>query len=835
MPPVAKRVRPTATNRSGRRGNVDSAIVDAAEVASIRGSVAGKEQAPSSRKSAGAQGADWKAERERLGDPHSADQIPISRLKLMRRDPMLAYGLSYKKVPLARAKWKINAKDNNGPNAQVAANVDWALRRIYSSFVFDWTLCYEFGFSGIAKRYEERIPTGTYIDTNEAGEVTEQPLWSEGGIKPIVWKPFVSLDPSNVAPKWNSDGSFGGIEFDASGGNGAPAGVGASAGSDKDQFVIDVYHSLWATHAKSENFANIFGWPLIGYAQRYWWSYWNRWNVADRYFEQRADPGVAVRHPEGSTEDGTPFREVALAAGEAMRAGNTISLPSETYENDTTGAPSQTRMWDIEYPDPGNVMDPFDKSFNYLNAQKLRSIWVSELSLSEGSGGTSSRNVMSEINSKQTEAEAVSAAQMLDTINRFVIPQFLATNFPEFLQNGGEAEIVIQGFADQDIEARNAIIQLIGQQELGSEELMKNVDLKSLLSDAGIPLRTFRESQAIEQQLQDAKTAPAPVDPVAGGEVGVVNNPETALGFSYVQPRERIIYLSDRSGDFLEGLPKTKHYEDTEVRKQSRRLWRTWNSLYNQQYRDFAAYLDKDKDFSADSLKEVKAYVKDWSLSEKRISDVKEVSEDVFRRVMSRAAARESARMGIQGGIKPEEIQSYTDDRMDEFMAQVDFTTRTELANYVWKQISAEDSETDPQRIADRIRDHFNDFPNWKSDRLVRSEVRDAYNYATIALAMNANKKLQGIDGEDDEDCHERNGKIFTPEKALKEKDHPNGTLAFRVLASDINYKIVPQEELAEGVTAHYDDDGTILFSDSLDKIERNNFLLVVGQGMEIE
>jgi hypothetical protein len=834
MPPVAKKVRPTATNRSGRRGNVDSALVDAAEVASIRGSVAGKEQAPSSRQSVGSK-VDWQAERERLGDPHSADQIPISRLKLMRRDPMLAYGLSFKKVPLARAPWKINAKDNNGPNAQVAANVDWALRRIWTSFVFDWTLCYEFGFSGIAKRYEERIPTGTYIDIGENGEATEQPLWSEGGIKPIVWKPFVSLDPSVIEPRWANDGSFDGITFDATAGGGAPSGVGAKKGSEKEKFDIDVYHSLWATHAKSENFGSIFGWPLIGYAQRYWWSYWNRWNVADRYFEQRADPGVSVRFPDGQDDDGTPFRQLALTMGEQMRAGNTIAIPSETYENDTTGAPSQTRMWDIEYPKVGDVMDPFDKSFDYLNAQKLRAIWVSELSVTEGSGGTSSRNVMSEINSKQTEAEAVSAAQMVDTVNRFIIPQFLATNFPEFLQNGGEAELEMQGFADQDVEARNAIIQLIGQQELGSKELMKSVDLKSLLSDAGIPLRSFRESQAIEEELKAAETAPLPTDPVAGqgGAVGVVAAPGTELGFSYVQPRERIIYLSDRSGDFLESLPKSKHYEDAEVRKQSRKLWKTWNAMYRDQYRDFASKLDSDGKFKIESLKDAKSYVKDWSINEKRVEDTSETSAAVLRSVMKRAAVREAQRTGVEAGITQEELDSYVEDRLEKFMAQVDFTTHTEISNYLWKLV--EGGEENPERLADKIRDHFADFPNWKADRLVRSEVRDAYNYTTIALAMNINKKLQGIDGENDPECAERNGKIYTPEEARKEKEHPHGILGFRILANDIEYKVVPQEELPEGVTAHFDDEDVILFSDSLGREERNNFLAVVGQSMEVE
>ena len=83
-----------------------------------------------------------------------------------------------------------------------------------------------------------------------------------------------------MEPIWGSDGAFNGIDFDGSqSGGGLPSGTGATQGGDKDKFQIDLYHSLWVTNEKDPNFGSIFGYPRLGYAYRYWWSYWFRWAI----------------------------------------------------------------------------------------------------------------------------------------------------------------------------------------------------------------------------------------------------------------------------------------------------------------------------------------------------------------------------------------------------------------------------------------------------------------------------------------------------------------------------------------------------------------------------
>ena len=266
----------------------------------------------------------------------------------------------------------------------------------------------------------------------------------------------------------------------------------------------------------------------------------------------------------------TTYSDYALEMGDRMRSGGVMTLPSTPYEG-TKGTISVSGR----STSPGMLnFDPFDKSFEYLDIGKIRSLWIPEQSLVEGKGGTSSRNVAAQLDSTFTESQAVMSVQIVETINRCIVPQWLAVNYPEFLQNNGTAHVVIQGFADVDVTFTQQIIQLIGQQGPGINALLTMVDLHKILDDAGVPLLDIQQQQIqqqrIVQQEQEAG-APNPVAPKPGsnGTVGVVpagsipvtsngsgaasgngnaTNPVTAdsqAGFSYqyVQPRE-VIYLS---------------------------------------------------------------------------------------------------------------------------------------------------------------------------------------------------------------------------------------------------------------------------------------------------
>ncbi len=554
---------PTTVTRTN--GIANTADVSPQDAAALRASVSSREQSPTSQQQA--QFVNWRQVADALGDPYNVESIPISKLRMMRRDPIIGFGLSFIKTPHVRARWYINAKDSNGPNAQISAHLDHDLRRILSSVVLQWSNSLDFGFQGITKRFEFRIPSGTYVAQDANGDLSEQPIWNQGGIQPVAWKPFVALTPECVEPIWGPDGEFNGIDFD---GTLAPGKSSANADAS-DKMQIDLAHSLWVTNERDANFGSIFGYPRLGYAYRPWWSYWFRWAIMDRAFEKKADPSIIVRHPEGQFTDPVSgqtmlYSDYALQMGNRLRSGGVITLPSTTYEG--TNGPSQIQEWDIDYTKDMQSFEIFDKSFDYLDIAKIRSLWIPEQSLVEGKGGTSSRNVAAELDSSFTESQAVMSVQIAETINRWIIPQWLAVNYSDFVAGNGTAQIVIQGFADEDVAFTQQIIQLVGQQTQGINKILTLIDLQKILDDAGVPLLDIKAQQALQAALaaqQAAEKAPAPgptpVNPVPGpdGTVGVVPAGSTGAnpppsnaaqgsetGFSYVQPRE-VIYLSDHS------------------------------------------------------------------------------------------------------------------------------------------------------------------------------------------------------------------------------------------------------------------------------------------------
>ena len=201
MPPVPRRNpgRTTVTRSNGSGAPI--ADVTPEEVNAIRASIGAKEVAPSSRVQSVF--SSWRDVADQLGDPFEREKIPLSKLRQMRRDSMLGFGLSFIKNTHIKMKWYAKAQDTNGPNPQIAAHLDHDLRRIFASFVMQYLNSLDFGFQGLVKRFEFRVPSGTYVNINpDTGEETEEPIWSEGGIQPLAWKEFVALRPEGVEPIW---------------------------------------------------------------------------------------------------------------------------------------------------------------------------------------------------------------------------------------------------------------------------------------------------------------------------------------------------------------------------------------------------------------------------------------------------------------------------------------------------------------------------------------------------------------------------------------------------------------------------------------------------------
>lgn len=425
-----------------------------------------------------------------LGQPHDVNHIPMSKLEQMRRDPMIAFGLMFVKVPLIRASWDIKSND-----PQRAAFIKNALGRIYGRLILAYCNCLDFGYSPIVKRFENDNPDWTYVDpvTQE-----ENPVWPDKNVQALLWKAFIPLNPRRVLPRFNTQGEFAGIDYVPGSSFGSFGSGFFSPGSPNNRPAdVPLDWALWATNEKDSEFGSLYGYPRIGYAFRYWWSYWYKFGLSDRAFEKWGDPPFIVFHPsdQGVDDDGktVDFGNDALSTAEQLRSGANVAMPSSVirgYDERQTNV----REWDVKQMESTANFDALNNSFEYLDVQKLRSVMVPEQALIEGKGGTSSRNVASTFGDLFLESQSTIMTEIDDMINRYMIPQLLEANFGT---GGATCTKITTGFDPKDVETLRAIVQGI----INKNGEIPEVDLPMLLDQLGIPTLTHAAIQKRQEQI----------------------------------------------------------------------------------------------------------------------------------------------------------------------------------------------------------------------------------------------------------------------------------------------------------------------------------------------
>jgi SPP1 gp7 family putative phage head morphogenesis protein len=708
-----------------------------------------------------------------LGQPFDVTKIPLSKLHQMRRDPMIAFALLFCKVPLVRASWYMKSE-----HAQAAAFADNALRRIYARLIFQYTNSLDFGYSAIVKRFEFDRPDWTYID-HQKKNTPERKVW-DSVLPALVWKPFQALPPDTVEPHWNEAGEFNGIitrEIDH--------GRRQFPGQEKPKRKPDIplEKALWATNEKDSVFGSLWGFPRIAYAYRYWWSYWYRWALSDRHFEKDADPALKIYYPliEGVDADGeeVDYAELALELGERLRSGSNVALPSSLIRSDMEDKMSSQREWEMEFLTGGGNFAAFQETFSYLDIAKIRSIMVPEQAFFEGRGGTSSRNVAEQLGDVFFESQAVLMAEIDDHLNRFVIPQLVEANFGP----GIHVEKVTRGFAQQDVELAKQIITLVGQ----ADPTQLEVDLREILTQNGIPLLTPEQIKKKQEEMaaQAAIAAPPEMPGIPGKQAGV-----NQWGFYYT-PNEVIELSEGKKKD--DKLPPTRHYEDDEILNLMSSLQQDWRRYWAEQYDDFADFISKSDVFLAEgddagAVKKATMTAKEildkWLQTPAQIAAISRRVAGFIRSVMDRAGKRELGRLRVEDvewdQDRPEVVQ-WSQRRAATLVKNVSENTRKELRRFLTAEI---DKTQSPVEIAERIRQHFGEWPTWKADRLARTETMMAYNQATLLAYKAAGvKRVKAHDAavrqQSDPHCIARDGRVFTLNQAFKEQqdEHPNGTL----------------------------------------------------------
>lgn len=738
--------------------------------------------------------------------------IPLSKIYQMRCDPMLSFGLQFIKVPLVRAPWYIECDD-----ARIAAFVDGALREIWHSFVFQYTNCYDFGYAPIIKNFTYSKPSWTYIDAGDSRE-PEKRVWDNGAIDAIVWSHFTGIAPEHAMPKWSPKGEFDGFLW-------SNPGVIAGTFSERDSYRVTVDRALWATNQKEKVFGSLYGESMLTPAYRYWWSYWFRMALADRAFERHVDPALVVYFPpdpviDDETGEELNVRASAISVFEQARSGSTIALPNSRL-TDPEGKPGE-REWDWQQLKADTDFASLAESLDYLDVMKLRSLAVPEQSLIEGSGGTSSRNVAAQMGDKLFESQYVRMLEIDEHCNRYLIPQLVALNFPEFK---GNIRKVTRGFASTDIDLARQLIQLIGQSNPAE---MNMVDIREILSQYHIPLysetevmRRIRETearQAEQEILGELNIDEIPAAEGPGGDVRDAMAPPEITGDTppggtppanrnlmagpghvkdvtdewgrYVQPRE-VIHLADN--DFRYTMQKLyPPMEDEETIESSLEVQEIWERTFRNAYSDVADLVGSiglAEQPNEDEEQQLKARL-----------------EQDFRRgaiaasaVVSYLMLRSGRNTAISLGYPPSELGEFdeaaqwTEGRSEELPSMLAETAVEEIKTFL-KNTKA----TTPAEISAEFREKFRNYPVWKSQRVARGESMTAYRMAQILTAkelgaqkLRASDASNGTDLTTDQDCIDRHGKDYTVEEAIQEtlsKSHPNCTLHWTPIPNNIAY-----------------------------------------------
>lgn len=743
-----------------------------------------REEGPTSRQQTNSFVA-WQRMADIMGQPFDVSNIPLSKLYQMRRDPMIAFALMFIRVPLVRAPWYIQCED-----PKIAAFVDGALRRVYGRYVAQYTNSLEFGFQAIVKRFELANPDWTYVD-KETGQ--QMRAWDDDDVKAVIWRPFTALPPETVFPCWTDDGDFDGIDYSLA--NSGLYGTADKFDPRKESYNkdIDVDHALWVTNEKDSVFGSLWGYPRIGYAYRYWWSYWYTWALSDRHYEKDADPATIVRYPQDrvvddDTGDIINTREIALQIGEDIRSGSTVAMPSDAVQ-DIDGKNTGKYQWEISNITTGGNFGAFDDRFKYLDIMKLRSCMVPEQAFVEGSGSSSSRNVAAELGDSFNESQAVLMEQIDEHINCYLIPQLIQHNFPEFT---GMCTKVTRGFSRADVALSKQLVQLIGQQD--PDKLQ--VDVKEILDQAGVPTLSAQHIMAAQRRTEDMlkDVMPDPID-TPGSNADVDENGQ------YVAARPSIQLsssededLDSSKGEWHHPQARDRRFDDPAIREIGDNMFSTWRDAYADVYDSFAKLLrdrggelqlaDDDDEGDGSFASVIKAWI-----GTRFLKRAVEGSDKDLNKIMQLGSSTELAKVGI---TKPKfdadrpDAKKWLAERSGELLTNVSDTTKKEVRTWLGENAG---KGLSPAQLADKFSEDFAEYPSFKAARVVRTELRDAYNAGTLMgaeaegiLHAIASDASGGRNVNTDQHCIDRNGRMFAIVDAMMETDHPNGTLSWALV-----------------------------------------------------
>ena len=251
-----------------------------------------------------------------------------------------------------------------------------------------------------------------------------------------------------------------------------------------------------------KEWGNLYGTSRLDAAYEPW--YWCRVMYAscNRYFERKGDPPIKGRAPAEIRldEDGNEVNSLdeANAVIQSLRAGGTAVFPDERDEHGNL-------RWDFEFLLDDKRADMFLDYIRHLEVMKLRALLVPERVLThEGAAG--SYALAQEHTDTFLRSEELLIQELLDHINRYLVPQLLLYNFGP---GAPPVNITTSGLSRGSRELMKELLLRILDAERTAKQgdrpdLAGIIDVVKLLQELNLPIK--EESQDTKSQVASPAT-----------------------------------------------------------------------------------------------------------------------------------------------------------------------------------------------------------------------------------------------------------------------------------------------------------------------------------------
>ena len=398
--------------------------------------------------------------------PYSPYAVSIGTRKRMRLDPQIRLALAAIKAPVIGLSWRAESVDGS-----LARFVESALRPLWRALVRSALNAVDFGFQA-----HEKVWHLADVEVEETTDGGGTGLRTYGSA--VTYRKLKDLDPTSVVILADEMGNFAGFR------------------QLSTDVVVPAEKSFVVTVEKE--WGDLYGTSRLDAAYEPW--YWCRVMYAscNRYFERKGDPPIKGHAPAEIRldEDGNEVNSLdeANSVIQSLRAGGTAVFPDE---RDEQGHP----RWDFEFLLDDKRAEMFLDYIQHLEVMKLRAMLVPERVLTQ-EGATGSYALAQEHTDTFLRSEELLIQELLDHINRYLVPQLVFYNFGPAAP---PVRITTSGLSRSNRELMKELLLRVLDAEQAARagdrpDLASVIDTVKLLEELNLPVK--EGSQVGQSQVQ---------------------------------------------------------------------------------------------------------------------------------------------------------------------------------------------------------------------------------------------------------------------------------------------------------------------------------------------